>query len=322
MNVIEKIKALLKEAELYHSMGLLNEAMGKYQNASALIQSNAQLKSRTNLVDGISKKIRALEKDIRKVAEASDSPEVSEKVQDLIKKLFTFSAGDDHDTAALDGAMALAKFGQHERALLEFNELLKKDSVRVVAAKNIIRCHLTHTSADAAVDQYERWISSDIFRPGELNKLRIFLEGLLKKEGIDKQVPGAEAPLVTQEPTIAAPEIKEPKIEGLKLEVNEVRDDEVIDINSVGITLADGPKKGQMVELTVSFQSGNVISLLISHADKDLIKLFNQGDTLKDVQFYSPIAMFEGSAIVSAKNQIESGPRRGDYSIDLKVVST
>jgi hypothetical protein len=77
-----------------------------------------------------------------------------------------------------------------------------------------------------------------------------------------------------------------------------------------------------MVELNVSFQSGNVISLLISHADKDLIKLFNEGDTLKDVQFYSPIAMFEGSAIVCAKNQIESGPRRGDYSIDLKVVST
>ncbi|MBU0698686.1 MAG: hypothetical protein KKE59_04580, partial [Proteobacteria bacterium] len=143
MNVVEKIKALLKEAELYHSMGLLNEAMGKYQNASALIQGNEQLKSRTNLVSGILKKISALEKDIRKVAETSDSPEVPENVQDLIKKLFAFSAEDDPDTAALDGAMALAKFGQHERALLEFNELLKKDSVRVVAAKNIIRCHLT-----------------------------------------------------------------------------------------------------------------------------------------------------------------------------------
>ena len=56
MNIVEKIKALLKEAELYHSMGLLNESMGKYKKATELIQSNEQLKSKTNLIAGITKK--------------------------------------------------------------------------------------------------------------------------------------------------------------------------------------------------------------------------------------------------------------------------
>ncbi len=322
MNIVEKIKALLKEAELYHSMGLLNEAMEKYKKAMELIQGSEQLKSRTNLVAGISKKINALEKDIHKVEAAADKPEVSAKVQDLIKKLFAASEDKDQDTVALDGAIALAKFGQHERALLEFKELLAKDSVRVVAAKNIIRCHMANTSVDAAVDQYEQWLSSDLFVPGELNKLRFFLESILKKEGIEKELPTSEIQAAPPEPTIEMPEIEDAKIEVLEIKEDEDNDDEVLDINSIGITLDSGPRKGEIVELGVSFQSGNVISLLITGTDTDLIELFNVGETLHNIQFYSPIAMFGGSGIVDTKTHIESGPRRGDYSIDLKVVST
>ncbi len=122
MNIVEKIQALLKEAELYHSMGLLNESMGKYDQVMELIQGNEQLKSKTNLVAGITKKINTIVKDMHKVEAAKDHPEVSAKVQDLIKKLFTVSEDKDQDAVALDGAITLAKFGQHERALLEFNE--------------------------------------------------------------------------------------------------------------------------------------------------------------------------------------------------------
>ena len=332
MNIVEKIKALLKEAKLYHSMGLLTEAMGKYKNAMEMVEGNEQLKSRTNLIAGISKNINFLEKDMHKVEAAADKPEVSAKVQDLIKKLFTLAEDKDQDAVALDGAIALAKFGQHERALLEFKELLAKDSVRVVAAKNIIRCHMANTSVDAAVDQYEQWLSSDLFVPGELNKLRFFLESLLKKEGVEKKLPAAETPAATPEPTIEMPEVEEakiemPEVEEVKIEVleiekDEVQDDEVLDINSIGIILDSGPRNGDIVELDVSFQAGNVISLLLMHTDTDLIELFNVGETLHNIQFYSPIAMFGGSGIVDAKTHIESGPRRGDYSIDLKVVST
>jgi len=322
MNIVEKIKALLKEAELLHSMGLLNESMGRYDNTMELIQGSEQLKSRTSLIDGITKKINALKKDMHKVETATDQPEVSAKVQDLIKKLFTASDDKDQDAVALDGAIALAKFGQHERALLEFKELLAKDSVRVVAAKNIIRCHISNTSADAAVDQYEQWLSSDLFVPGELNKLRFFLQSILKKEGIVKELPTSEIQAAPEELTIEMPETEEPKIEVLKIEEDEDHDDEVLDINSIGITRDSGPQKGDMVELDVSFQSGNVISLLIAQTDKALIEQFNVGETLPNISFYSPIAMFSGSCIVDAKTHIESGPRRGDYSIDLKVVST
>ena len=322
MNIVEKIQALLKEGELYHSMGLLNESMGKYDQVMELIQGNEQLKSKANLVAGITKKINTIVKDMHKVEVAKDHPEVSAKVQDLIKKLFTVSEDKDQDAVALDGAITLAKFGQHERALLEFKELLAKDSVRVVAAKNIIRCHMENTSVDDAVDQYEQWLSSDLFMPGELKKLRFFLGNLLKKEGVEKKLPAAETPAATPEPTIEMPVIEDFKIEALEIEEDEYDDDEVLDIHSIGITLDSGPLKGDMVELDVRFQSGNVISLLIAGTDEDIMALFNVGETIHNIQFYSPIALFSSSVIVTAKTQIESGPRRGDYSIDLKIVDT
>jgi len=391
MNVIKKIKILLKEAEIFHSQGLLDEAMGKYNKALELIQSDEQLKSRKNLIDGISEKIKSLKKDITKVHEAPKKPEVSAKVQDLIKKMFLFSADRDEDTIAIDGAIALAKFGQYNKALKEFNELLKKDSLRVVAAKNILRCHMALASADDAIAQYEQWHSGDIFNKNQLDKLRVFFENILAKEGIDKTLPQPEATVddlellikesvidepvlqepvidesltlesvidepviqepvidepvipepvidepvidesltlesvidepVIEQPVIPEPVIDEPVIQEPVIEVEESQEDEVIDINAIGITIDSGSQKGEIVEFDVSFQSRNVISLLISQRNKYLIENLEIGDTLNDIQFYSPIAMFTGSCVVTAISEIKSGPRQGDYSLDLKVQS-
>jgi hypothetical protein len=121
---------------------------------------------------------------------------------------------------------------------------------------------------------------------------------------------------VIDEPVIPVPVIDEPVIE---VEVSQEAD--VIDINGIGITIDSGSQKGEIVELDVSFQSRNVISLLISQRNKYLIEDLEVGDTLNDIQFYSPIAMFTGSCVVSAISEIKSGPRQGDYSLDLKVQS-
>ncbi len=446
MNLIKKIKILLKEAEIFHSQGLLDEAMGKYNEATELIKSDEQLKSRKKLIHGISEKVNALKKDLTKVHEAPKKPDVSTKVQNLIKKMFLFSSKRDEDTIALDGAIALAKFGQYNKALKEFNELLKKDSLRVVAAKNILRCHMALASAEDAIAQYEQWHAGDIFNKNQLDKLSVFFENILAKEGIDKTLrqpevtvddlellikeslideplidesvipePVNDEPVipepVTDEPVIPEPVIDEPVIpepvidepvipepvidesltlesvidepvipepvidepvipepvidepvidESLTLEsvidesvidesvidesaidesvidepvipvpvidepvieIEGSQEAEVIDINGIGITIDSGSQKGEIVELDVSFQSRNVISLLISQRNKYLIEDLEVGDTLNDIQFYSPIAMFTGSCVVSAISEIKSGPRQGDYSLDLKVQS-
>ena len=84
MNIIKKIKTLLKEAELYHSQGLLYEAIAKYNDATELIHNNEQLKNKQNILEGISNKINLLKKDISKIELAPKKPEVSENIQDLL----------------------------------------------------------------------------------------------------------------------------------------------------------------------------------------------------------------------------------------------
>jgi tetratricopeptide (TPR) repeat protein len=303
MSVKGQIKLLLREAEIYRSQGLLVEAKGKYNLAIDLIGKIDQAKSKEELVQAISRKIKSLTISYHQIERAQEAPKMPPKVQDLVKNLFSFSHDKDEDKAALEGAITLAKFGQYDRALEEFNELTKRDSLRVVACKNILRCCFSVYSPEEAVQRYKKWLKDDLYSTEQLQKIRLFLEDLLDKKGLDIQLP-------------AVPDADE----GL-VDENRV-DEDLIDISSIGITFDSGPQKGQMVEMEVSFQSGNMISLIVSSRDRELIENLKVGFRLNNVQFFSPIAIFQGSGIVLAKTNINSGPKRGDYSLDIKIVNT
>jgi tetratricopeptide (TPR) repeat protein len=330
MNIIKKITTLLKEAELYHSQGLLYEAKAKYDDATELIQNNEQLKNKPNLLEGISKKINALQKDISKIELAPKKPEVSESIQDLIKKMFAFSPDVDEDAKALEGAVALAKFGQFKRAILDFNELLKRDSTRVDAAKNILRCHMALFSIDEAISQYENWLLDDIFHPNQLNKIYIFFESLLKNEGVEETLPKTKEQVNKVKVAVSSEndqvQVSEPEDAGLEKseaegEVeSEAESEDVLDVNSIGITVDSGPQKGDVFEFKVRFQLGKVVSLLIPSRDKDVIENFKIGSEIHGVQYYSNVGLFNGSGLVSAVKEITIGPLRGDYCVDIEVV--
>ncbi len=301
MDTKKQIQALFKEAELYRSHGLFVEAKAKYDNVAKLIQKNDRIANRQSLLDAISKKIGAVENEIKKFEKPPATPKMSTKAQDLVKNLFSFSEDKDEDAALLEGAMALAKFGQFERALIEFNALIKKDSLRVSAAKNIIRCHIALSSSDEAVTKYRQWLSGDSFSSGQLEEIRIFFQDILDRKGIDKKLPAVTQPKDARE---------------------ETREEEFLDISSIAITLGDESKKGALIELDVNFQRGNTISLIISRDDKDLIENLKVGLKLNNIQFYSPIAVFNGSGIVSEKAPIELGPKKGDYRVDIEIQNT
>lgn len=324
MNIAKQIKTLLQEAELYRSQGLLDEALVKYHYAEDLMQRHEQLKNRLNLIDAVSKKIQRLKDDIQRIENAPKKPEVSAHIQDLIKKLFAFTPNLSEDARALEGAVALAKFGQFKRAILEFKALLKKDSLRVAAAKNIIRCHMALSSVDDAVAEYEQWLSENIFLPNQLQKLWIFFENVLNKEGINKILPKAKMSADDAEPMIHIHEIhdvKDSTSAGDRLRIEEVKieDEEDLDINSIGITFDRGPLKEQVFEFKVRFQLGKVLSLLISGREKDLIENFKVGATINDVQYYSNVAFFNGSGLITAVKKIKIGPLRGDYCVDIEA---
>jgi tetratricopeptide (TPR) repeat protein len=304
MDISLQIKSLLNEAELYRAQGLFPEAKDKYHAASAMIHKIDKLKNKDSLLKAISGKIQSLEKKTEKVETGPTSPELSEKGQNLIKSLFG-----END---LQKAVALAKFGQFERAITELEALLKDDVYRVDAGKNIIRCKIAIASVDDAIDQYHQWLSGDLFTGHQLESIRAYLQPIIDRKGIDKALPV---------PVSERDEINAADSGGIEFSMPEP-EEEILDITSIGITFTSGPFKGKMVEFDVNFQSGGMLSLIISKNDKAVIDELKNGDNLDDIQFYSPIAMFKGTAVVANKTQINSGPKQGDFCLDLKIKST
>lgn len=317
MDIKQQIKKALQEAEIYRSQGLIAEAHTKYQNAASLIGSIEKLKNKDALINAVQEKIKALNSTKESIEKRPNTPELSRKAQDLIKNLFTFSENKEEDDAALEGAVALAKFGQLDRALTELNALLQKESMRVEAAKNILRCHLASSSTDEAINQYRQWYAGDLFQPAQLEAVRCYIDEIMTKKGIEAALPSP----------LKAAETRDDDL-GLELEMasaseaQEETEEEFIDITSIGITFDNGPRKGKMLEFDVNFQSGNTLSLIISKKDKELIEGFSEGMKLNDVQFFSPIAIFNGAGLIASKTQIKAGPKQGDYCLDIRIVSS
>jgi len=326
MGIKEQIKTVLREAEIYRTQGLFNEAMVKFKYASELIEKNVKPENGRHLVDEITKKVELLKQTIAKYNDPEKPPEMPVEIQNLIKEKFSFST--DKESAALDGAIALTKFGQFERAIKEFKELLKMESFRLVAAKNILRCYFassaaSSSAAEGAVSQYKEWLTLGLFTPGQLEKIKFFLENLLKEKGIESELPALKEEKTAIKKEVApkkAPDKVMPAIKPLiEMPKSGEEEEEFLDVSSVGIILETGEKKNPEIILDVSFQSGNMVCLIVPVREKVLIESMKAGLRLNNVQFYSPIAILNGSGVVAAFTKISSGPKMGNYSLDLKM---
>lgn len=313
MDLAQKIKWLLHEADLYRSQGLLIESLERYTAAADLIRKVGRIKNKENILRGIAKKARAVKQELDAFEQAPKTPEMSKEIQDLIKDKFSFAP--DDTAGALEGAIALAKFGQFERALAEFRKLLNLPDVRVPAAKNVIRCHISLEAYDEGIEEFQSWSARGDFDPSQLENLRIFFQGILDKRGIDRTITMVDAATMDFDGEI--------EMMGLDSgDASDIDEDELLDISSIGIFMDDGPQQGELVEFDVSFQSGNEVSLLVQNRDRALVQHLSVGTKLSSIEFYSPFAMFKGSGVITSNTKISTGPKRGDYSLDIKVTST
>lgn len=294
----ELITSLIKQAEVYRIQGLLSNAKEKYLEALKMIKNHEIYSKDMKLIDGLKDKIRIVEHTLTEIDLAPETPELSQEVQGLINKLFSFSQ--DKEIGKIEGALALAKFGQYERAVAEFQRLIEEGVLPLMAAKNMLKCHLTLSSPDAAIDQFKKWVSGSLFTKVDLNSLRTFLERSLERKGIKADLPK----VVKATPGESKAREKE---------------SDVLELSSVSVQLEKGPRKGESVEFEVTFQSGNTISTIISANQKDLVDAFDPGLQLAEIQCYSPLAVFNTTGTVSKKAKIPSGPKRGDYSLDIKI---
>jgi hypothetical protein len=300
MDTNQKVENLKKTGKLYQDQGLYREARRAYESALDLIAETDRMPDKEPLVSELKQKIEELTSAAEHVESAPETHELSDDVQNLIKNLFSFSAKKDPDTKALTEAVTLAKFGQTERAVEELSRLLDRPPVRVVAAKNIIRCFMLASDHERALAAFENWTRDKIFSADELESIRSLLEHQLIKKGIQKPVP--KVTLV--EPVAGA---------------NGEKAKQMLDIGSVLVNFDQGPLMGKPIEFDVNFQTGNTVSLLIESKEKKLLDTLSVGFKLREVQFRSSVAIFRGSGVVSAKIMIHEGPQKGDYHMDVKV---
>lgn len=309
MDVKKQIKSVLNQAEVYKAQGLLREARDKYARAGKMIQKHAGLiRNHKSLLVSLSKKINSVKDDIRKMEDAPTTREMPEQVQRIIKERFAFS--EEKETRELEGALALAQFGQYARALDELKDLLQNESVRLEAARNIIRCHMTLDASDEALRQYQEWMKAGIFETEEAVALRTFFQGILDKKGGEVKLP-----------EIGVDEEEEAPLEMASSSADQVQPEDILDISSVGVPLSDGAAAGKSREYDVCFQSGNILNLLVSDQDADILTILEPNSVVEPVQFFSPIAMCEGKAKVVSKKRLETGPKKGHYTVDIQIVS-
>ncbi len=298
---LKNIMRMLHEAELYKTQGLLTNAATMYHNALDILKNSVSDKNTQVLVKTITNKLKNVNLAIKNLQSAPTAPELSDKNKQLIKKIFAFTSDGTQDSADLSSAIALAKFGQYETAISELNQLLSKNSVRLIAAKNILRCHIATKLPKNAVKQFHEWHSGDLFSPNQLEELHLLLETLLKKEGIESLLTDKAA---------------------TRKEISKRNQEiEIIDISSISITVKEKGQKNRLIELDVNYQSGNIISFVISKKDRALIDNFVIGFQFDDIQFYSPIAIFKGAGLIYDKAEINSGPKKGYLSLDIKIIS-
>jgi tetratricopeptide (TPR) repeat protein len=295
MSEVQHIRSLVKQAALYRAQGLLAESKGKYEEILSFLGSNQQSQNLEKLAEAVKERLHDVDKDIAEIRSVPETPDLSPQLQNLIKKLFTFSK--TREVAAMEGATALAKFGQYEEAVGELQKLLKEGILPTVAAKNILRCYLTLSLPQAAVAQFKEWIRNDTLSKEDLKYVRDFLENSLRKKGLREVLPGLTGAIDTTVKT----------------------QDDFLDISSIKFFFNDGKRHRYAVELDVIYQIGNLISIVVSPADRALLDSLKIGKTLPDIQFYTLVTVFRGTGIVARKSIIEKGPRKGHYLIDITL---
>lgn len=301
MNLGDKIKKYFQEAELYSEHGLLTEALEKYRAIEGLVKSTGKIRNREGILKKIASRIEATTKKIQKLDGQQASVEVNEEAQTLMKEMYTFDDPEAKGSAALGGAVALAKFGQYDKAIEELNRLIEYDKLRLEAAKNILWCWVQQNYSEYAVSLYQKWRKNKLFPPEEADIIHEYFNKLMDKAGVDREIEELESQR-TIEPD------------------SEVDDDEILDISAVKFVLPRGPREGEKIELEISFQSGKYIRMIIPRRERELIESINPGDLLKDIVFYSPVAIFYGEGYVSSKNAIDTGPKKGDFSLEIKII--
>ena len=304
MDIRKQIQSLLNEAAVYEAQGLYEESREKYLRVASAIKHHTHIIDKhKELLNSVSNRLNRLKKRIQQVESESSAYQMPNIVLEVMKR--NFSSSKDKEQAALEGALALAEFRQYESALEEFTKLLKIQSTRLEASKNIIRCHLAKGRAAEAINLFRHWRNSGLMGPDEMAELRLFFQDMSDENDLHLDLPRAE--------------VKKASVTYDATRPHRMNGRHVMEFTSISVKLPNGPRRQRLREFDIDTQSGDVVNLLIPDHDKETVDGLEKGTVLDPVQCFSTNAMFSGKAMVIENAQILSGANAGYFSIDIKI---
>ena len=164
-------------------------------------------------------------------------------------------------------------------------------------------CAIQPNSYDAAIAEFEQWVSGKILSEEDLQQIRAFLQDVLDKEGIQMELPSLSD--------------EDRRLEQASDKKNlPDREKGPFDITTVIFEWEWGSDKIGPMEFSDPLQSGNNMSIVVSPQEA---KVFKPGKRLMNVQFYTPIAVFRSTVAIKGQTQIAQGPKQGHYRLDFAI---
>jgi hypothetical protein len=301
MKLGDRIQLHLKEGAVYLDHGLFPEAMQRYKEALSLLGKAPNTETKKKLTAQIADRIKTLKSEVARVSQLEKSSELTDGQQRAVQDDVGNSAAPRGDDAAFQIAATLMGFGQFNKALSAFNNLLQIPKYRNSASKNILRCLMAVGSTELAVRQYHQWLESELFTEADLHKIRIFLEGILQRKGSDEK-------------------LARPTTWRLS-EYGSTDDEALFDVMAVVLPEFAESESGHAPSFDVTGQSGGLVSLIVPVEEKAVVAQMKPGARLQGVNFYTPDAMFIDDCVVSSRLRLDEGPRNGDFSVTLRLLN-
>lgn len=297
----QDIQKRLIEIDAYRSHSLYKEARIRCRELASIIKSATHLPEQNQLLTRLSRMVKEIDEGARAFDAISGTVKMSTREQQLVRRLFSGGkrgrgAGD------FEHATVMLVFGQHGAALEAFHKLLDIDAHRVAAAKSIIRCHLGDDHLKRAVNQYLIWHKNETFPPVQLEDVRVFLQALMEKKGLNMQLP-------------------KPMIKAEEVALDRTPETTSPDFLSVVLPYADQRMRMKQVMLDVNFQRGARINCIVPAAESAFTAFMRKGMIFPNVQVNATDMISFCSVRLLEAGEITGGRHKGDATITLEVLN-
>ncbi len=325
---MEDLSTRINEAEVYKSMGLLEEAMGVYQK---LLADPAALAPEEQ--ESIKEKLEELRKELD-TQEDGDQEGVSQEEITAIKE--SLSAQENVQTI-LDGAFAFKELGLYEEAVGEYTRLFRMDYPAEKLIPEIAKCLMKLHPPQKASEEAVNIIESQ--------KLEDKKEAILKfRLGVEMEKVGHPELAIPIYKSALALNPKENRIKNrlLVLERREKKEEEeqqeasppapepmerrkeerfiprIPEFVFVELEMDKGRYKGQTVRLQVLNYSKHGLAFLVKDNQKGLLNHIRPGEKLHNVAFYARWAIIRVDVLVKHITKLEEGPYKGHHVIGVE----